>query len=107
MYIPKKMLIRGANWVIKVEKDPRIGDHVVAGYCWTDKNTIAVEKTLSPAMMLETFVHEYLHALLTETGVHDEDFPKWLEHWIVTAIAKDMRNNASLFAKVFSSSVSL
>ena len=103
MYIPKKIKIRGAEWIVKEEADPKIGDNSVAGYCWTCKSTIVIEKNLSDMMKLETFIHEYLHALLAESGVHDEDLSKMMEHWIVNSIAKDMRNNAVIFANVFSS----
>lgn len=102
-FIPRKINVRGADWAVKVENEPKVDDQVVAGYCDRGNNVLAIAKECEGVDRLEVFIHEYLHAAMAESGIHDEGFPLWMEHQIINAIAKDMKNNISLWSKVFSS----
>ena len=102
MSLPRKINVRGAIWTVRQEHCPKIEDIVVAGYCDRANHVICVEKDLNAKEKFETFMHEYLHAVFFESGVHDEGIPPWMEHQVINMIAKDMKNNISLWTKVFS-----
>ena len=104
MYLPKRVKIRGKWWKVVLQKNPKDDDGKPCyGHCDTHSYILTIDSELDADDMLETFIHEYIHACNHEAGIADEKFPSWMEHLIINSVSKDMRNNASLWLKVFSS----
>jgi len=53
-----------------------------------------------PENMLDTFIHEYVHALFDTTGANEERIPKWLEHIYIVALSRDLTNNRKFWSQL-------
>lgn len=103
MKLPKTIQVRGRPWKV-LEKDVVLDEkgNVVAGACATGNNIreIEIEKESVGIGKLEIFLHEYFHGVWYETGLDDEEIPRWVEHIFLIAITKDLINNRKLIGKL-------
>lgn len=102
MKIPSNMMIRGFKWTIKMVDQPfDESGQPTSGTACAYTRVIEIEEGIGPDLTLETFIHEYGHAVCFELGIDDEDIPSWIEHMIVIGISKDMVSNKKIFKKLF------
>ena len=83
MKIPKKVIIKGAEYKVMIVK--QIDDDDSEGECDSNVKTIKIRKSLSKEQRELTFVHECFHAVLAE--IHMQ-LPDDLEEACVDALSQ-------------------
>ena len=97
----KKICVRGRDYRIKFEKQLRSDHgHPLHGYCDSQNKTIVLSDDSPEYELLDTFLHEYFHAIWYESGIYSEDIPTWIEHIYLTNISHDMLINKKLILKL-------
>lgn len=67
MKLPRKIIIKGATWKIKKQKEVYDDDgNACLGLCNFENKIIYLEKQMDSKKMLEVFFHEFIHALTYE-----------------------------------------
>jgi hypothetical protein len=94
------LMVRGTKWKIKFVKRMPPGEDDACGLCDTEAHIIYIKKGMKPDVTMETFLHEYMHALMFEIGLHEE-FSKEIEHTIVVALSRDMKNSKTFWKNFF------
>lgn len=104
MYFPKTLDVRGTKYKVRIVDQPfdEKGEPV-NGTCCGMRKEIEIIKDLPPTIVLEIFLHEYVHAVWFEMGIDEEDIPVWVEHIIIAGVSKDLVNNREIFQKVLAS----
>lgn len=73
MNLPSKVIIGLAEYKVLRKKHPKMGDsRDVLGWEKLETQELCVSTTVSDLRQVETFVHETLHALLDEAGLHSQ-----------------------------------
>jgi len=74
---PKRVKVGCDFWDVKFEDVPNEGGQVCRGVCRVEERTIVLQKDLSDTRLMETFLHESIHAIddcyrmnLTESQVN-------------------------------------
>ncbi len=104
MFLPKTLVIRGCAWRIVLSAQPidDNGEFANGTACGLQKQ-IELKRDLPPSLLLETFLHEYIHAVWFEQGIDEEDIPVWIEHMVIAGVSKDVVNNKVIFQKILAS----
>lgn len=97
----RSLVIRGSSWKIKLVKSLHDNGTPCLGLCISDTREILIERGLPGDIFMEVLLHEYFHAVWFEIGLDDNEPPEWIEHIIITNIAKDMVINSSFWKKIF------
>lgn len=100
----KKINARGTDYSIKFV--PHLTDEeserALYGYCDPNEKTIVINDSAPNKELLDTFMHEWLHAIWYESGISQEDVPTWVEHIYLCGITSDSVNQKKIVAKLFS-----
>ena len=87
----KSIPARGRDYKVKVKKIGRNEDgHSILGYCDRYKKEICINVECPDEELLDTFLHEYFHAIWYESGLYSEDIPAWVEHIFLVNITHDL-----------------
>lgn len=99
MKLPKKISIEGKQWT--VIRKWRIVENGVEcdGLCVSEKREIWVCHGLPEAEAFQIFMHEYLHAVFIEKGIHLLSIPPEVEEMLVHGISKELCETFSLKLK--------
>ena len=101
--VPRTLKIKGQKWTFKVGHNLHLEGEKVFGVCDFENRLILLERDQTDEELRETFLHEYIHALVHVSGIHSEDVPSWIEHVLITAMENDMLgSNRALFKALFS-----
>ncbi len=79
---PREIMIRGSIWKIKFVR--RLGPKF-CGECDLAEKEILIAQKLKPAIRMETFIHEVLHAF-------EEEYKLRLPHKLIYALEKPLCN---------------
>lgn len=100
MRLPKTVMVCGSLWTVLLVDEAIVDGQAEQGSCDPSTKIIEIGKGFSEEITLETFIHEYLHAVNYESGYYDHGLPDWAEHLVVSPTAKDIVRNAKVFVKV-------
>lgn len=71
MRIPKQFKLKGKNWRIVYEVDPKADDGTVCdGMCDFDTRTIILDSNLKGKKRKATFLHELFHVVVHEAHIN-------------------------------------
>jgi hypothetical protein len=89
MQPPKSFRINGQLWRVKVAKVVELEDVDVLGVCEYEKRTITLQKQ-KPDEMMQTFLHEWFHAVLYEYGFYVTELHSDLEEMLAECLAQQL-----------------
>ena len=94
MRIPKKFMLKGKLWRVKYERNLKHEDGTECdGLCDVDNQIIWLDKALKGRKKTKTFLHEWGHAVVDETGVRpNARFSETLEDILVETFGDAIQN---------------
>lgn len=97
----KSVDVRGRKYSVKLAKVGCNEDgHPILGYCDRYKKEICIGMECPDEELLDTFLHEYFHAVWYESGLYSEDVPAWVEHIFLVNIVHDILLQKKLLIKL-------
>ena len=92
---------RGTTYTIKFCPNLEDEGQLLHGFCDPNDKIIALNDSSPDKELLDTFLHEFLHAIWHETGLSNEPIPTWVEHIYLCGIVSDCVNQKDLMKKLF------
>ena len=100
MKLPRKIKVLGRPWTVVVKEGLVLEGHPCMGLCDHSTKTIHILKGMNIEDTKETFIHEWVHAVWGELGIHEDCMQPWIEHMIVVAISKELCQQDELWANI-------
>lgn len=90
MKIPKTIQVVNKEWRVEYKWNLRYDGHKCDGLCCHETRTIFIDRSLSKQEKEETFLHEYLHAIIAELGIKRKSLPIVLEELLVESLSQEI-----------------
>jgi hypothetical protein len=102
MNLPKSIIIKGEKWKIQyIYKLKDSAGNELDGLTEFPNREIKLNCDQDPRSFLNTFLHEYFHACVMESGGIDNSITNDQEHLVISAIANAMDKNPKFWRSLF------
>lgn len=88
-----KISIKGQEYKIIFEDNPRVDGSDALGYCNCEDYIICIKSGLPRQLEMQVFLHECFHALVYELGLYHTSLSDDIEHIIVDQFSEFITKN--------------